>query len=389
MPKRLYQSLFALAITVALSACGGTNFRKSLLSGDTTAALRAIDTSNDVNTIDIQGYRPIHYAAHQGGVDVISKLIEHGADMDSSSMYGTTALIHTIENEQPAATGFLLARGASVQSASVGAVSPLMVAASKGNMSLVKELLDKGAAINERAANGTSALFVAILYGQNEVALYLLDNGADTRLTTRYGWTLLHAAAFCGSRDMFSALVERSETDSVTAASLSLKDDGFGETSMASARAHQFMGELLDAEGNGDAAFQHYEKAQNEFRIAAERFSDLSKALMAQGASADSQDAAHQPLLLASFFLPIVMFPAMIAAGANIENSIMADQSQTTLWLVPDITNNRMELYQRGKSLHNAAEVFDRGAALATSASQRIGAQIGCRTTSAGMRTGC
>jgi hypothetical protein len=90
---------------------------------------------------------PMHVAARAGHADILSLLLEHGADLDGKGINGQ---------------------------------SPLHRASANGALKAGQYLLDHGADINARNNDGRTSLYHARCYEQPEFARMLLERGART-----------------------------------------------------------------------------------------------------------------------------------------------------------------------------------------------------------------
>jgi ankyrin repeat protein len=130
-------------------------------------------TAVTVNEIILQGATPLFMAAEVNNLDVITTLVEAGADPLIATERGTT---------------------------------PLMMAAGAGTD------VQRERAPEERA--------VAI-----ETAKFLVERGVDVNAAGQYGWTALHAATYQGMNDLIEYLVSKG-------AKIDQKDE-FGQTPLS------------------------------------------------------------------------------------------------------------------------------------------------------------
>jgi ankyrin repeat protein len=128
----------------------------------------------------------------------------------------------------------LLGKGADVNSRTDRGGTALAVAAENGHRGIVKDLLDKGAQIN--AANivdGVTALIEASKNGHGEVVQALLDKGADVNARDREGWTAVTVARDAGTKALLVArLVE----------TVDIQTDGYKENYRLGAAGEQLPG---------------------------------------------------------------------------------------------------------------------------------------------------
>ena len=66
----------------------------------------------DVNAFDNFLWRPIHHACHAGHINIVQRLLEKGADINSQTIHGGTSLMRAMESSRVDLVRFLLERGA-------------------------------------------------------------------------------------------------------------------------------------------------------------------------------------------------------------------------------------------------------------------------------------
>jgi hypothetical protein len=119
------------------------------------------------------GQSPLITAADLGHRDIVTALLDGGADPDLVDWDGRAALA---------------------------------AAAASGAVEVVGALLESGADVNAQTWIGQTALMVAAINGHTEVARLLLDGGADPDVTDADGWTALMLARGHEHADMVDLL---------------------------------------------------------------------------------------------------------------------------------------------------------------------------------------
>ncbi|MDE0684573.1 MAG: ankyrin repeat domain-containing protein, partial [Candidatus Poribacteria bacterium] len=136
------------------------------------AALRG--SSIDVNLKDAVGRSPLRIAAEKGDINVVTFLIENGADVNVTDANGNTSLIFIINKT--------------------------------GNLEITERLLEKGAAVNTQNGNGETALMYAAWRGHANIVRLLLQNRADATVKNRRGDTALSLADSQGHLEIVEIL---------------------------------------------------------------------------------------------------------------------------------------------------------------------------------------
>jgi hypothetical protein len=116
---------------------------------------------------------PMHAAAAQGHVRVLSALLDHGAGTDPGDRDGNTPLINAAYHGQLEAVRFLIARGANVNAASAHGSTALVAAVYSGREDVLRELLAAGAAPAGANAAGEAPAVIAERAGRASMAAAL------------------------------------------------------------------------------------------------------------------------------------------------------------------------------------------------------------------------
>ncbi|MCM1322220.1 MAG: ankyrin repeat domain-containing protein [Bacteroides sp.] len=132
---------------------------------------------------------PLLFASYNDDIEMVKLLVENGANVNSQSSYGLTALMfasiyykqqreHTIE-----LIDFLISKGADMNKKSYDveglvAKTALMLAISAGNIDAILALIKNGADVNVKASNGATALSIARGKEFTEIENLLIQSGA-------------------------------------------------------------------------------------------------------------------------------------------------------------------------------------------------------------------
>eukprot|EP00752_Nemacystus_decipiens_P004447 g4060.t1 len=128
---------------------------------------------------------------HKHG-DVVTALLEHGADVNAAGPTGKTPLHHAVGCKYSAGQHLLLGAGASVHNKTLLGLTPLHVAATSSSVNTMRRLLRRGAHVNETNNEGSTALHLVCAYQRPRIQPavdLLLRAGASETAVDSAGWT--------------------------------------------------------------------------------------------------------------------------------------------------------------------------------------------------------
>ena len=135
----------------------------------------------DVNYADTDGNTLLMLVARDGSVKATELLLNAGAKVYPSNVFGETALmLATYAGHEPVAD-MLLAKGADVN-ANPGGWTPLHYAAFAGYIRLANKFISLVSVVDVKTLNQLTPLMVAAMNGHLEIVQTLLKNGADPTL---------------------------------------------------------------------------------------------------------------------------------------------------------------------------------------------------------------
>jgi uncharacterized protein len=143
------------------------------------AALRLIAEGTDVNERSADGTTALHWAAHQGDLELVEQLLERGADPNLRNDYGATAIAVAAVEADFMIMKALIDAGADVNSPNPEGQNVLMVVARTGHVDTAELLLSRGADVNAKEAwGGQTALMWAAAQKQPQMIRSLITHGA-------------------------------------------------------------------------------------------------------------------------------------------------------------------------------------------------------------------
>ncbi len=129
----------------------------------------------NINSQDDFGCTALIYAAYQGNLDIVRKLIEHGANVNLSDKRKKTPLHYAVSSNDFDIVSFLIETGAETNMQDESGSTPLIYAAHNSNLPIVRALIIKGRArtniVNHELINiaGLKCGFTAIDYSTGEM----------------------------------------------------------------------------------------------------------------------------------------------------------------------------------------------------------------------------
>lgn len=229
---------------------GRTPLTAAAYMGHCTVAEFLLESGANVNKCDVEGRSALAVAClcvptgHRHP-QLVSVLLEHGADPELQDKEGLTPLLVAAYEGQEEVAELLLEAGADPDRPGKDQMTPLLAAASGGHAETVRVLLLWGASTDVSDKEGRSALLLAAAAARGEEAVrVLLHRGLNENHQDRLGWTALHWAVCEGRRTICRSLVDGG-------AKVGLRDrEGYTPLLLAAEEGHTSCVELLINRGS-------------------------------------------------------------------------------------------------------------------------------------------
>ena len=148
------------------------------------------------------------FAAFRQESELIAWLLRHAADIETKNIFGNTPLHFAASGGHEVAVQLLVELGADRDAKSKSGDTPLHLAAFAGHEAVVRLLVELGADRGAKSDSGITPLHAAACVGHEAVVRLLVELGTDRDAKTNFGTTPLHSAAHAGHEAVVRLLVE-------------------------------------------------------------------------------------------------------------------------------------------------------------------------------------
>jgi ankyrin repeat protein len=154
------------------------------MKADQDLVKQVLDLGTNPDARDVDGGTSLQWAAWYGYDEIVSILLDHGADVNAvDGTSGRRPLHEAAEHGNLSTVKILLARGADVDAKDIWEWTPLHRAATQGGWKVVDTLLRHGADINLKTSGEKTSLDLACDKGQLETIRFLVHHLVDTLRT--------------------------------------------------------------------------------------------------------------------------------------------------------------------------------------------------------------
>ena len=173
-----------------------------------------IDAGADIETKDVEGHSPLHFACRSGSLDIVKLLVRAGAGVRVMDYEGHTCLTIAASCGHTETVRYLVGlKEVEVDYADDEDGTALHLAADNNHADVVQVLIDAGADIEVKDDRGRSPLLWSCSSGSLAVAKLLVRAGAGFGVTDNYGDTCLTIAAYRGHTETVRYLVGLKEVE--------------------------------------------------------------------------------------------------------------------------------------------------------------------------------
>lgn len=168
------------------------------------------DHDVNVNACDCDMNTPLLSACGSNNPDIISCLIDSGADPMARDVHGNTAIHIALKRKQTEVAYFLMSLEIiSWDAVNYRGVTFLMIAAKQGDIDLVSFLADQNADPKLKTSIGRTVLHYAIKHNNIEIVRMLLSlEVVDPTIHDKFGYSALHMAAMTRNVEMIQVVAE-------------------------------------------------------------------------------------------------------------------------------------------------------------------------------------
>ena len=197
---------------------GSTPLMVTCYNGHMNVATYLVEHGANLHLQEKNGNTCLHDAAEGGHVEIVSKLLAVGAKenqdyVNARKNSGTTPLMTTCSNGHMNVVTYLVEHGANVHLQDKDGDTCLHFAAERGHVEIASKLLGLGAKGKHDYVNGSNnfgrtPLMKTCYNGHMNIATYLIEHGANIHLQDNDGCTCLHYAAEKGHVEIASKLLD-------------------------------------------------------------------------------------------------------------------------------------------------------------------------------------
>ena len=154
----------------------------------------------------VHAQEAIHNAAKAGDLDSVKKLLTADTSLLNRKDKSGLTPLHYASSKSLEVVTYLIEKGANVNAKSKNGTTPLYSCARFGQTIIAKFLLEHGADINARS-DGGSPLHQAVYRSPKELVELFLSYKPDLTITDKEGQTVMHVAAVWNNYEIYPLLI--------------------------------------------------------------------------------------------------------------------------------------------------------------------------------------
>ncbi|KAL5328216.1 hypothetical protein ACEPPN_001712 [Leptodophora sp. 'Broadleaf-Isolate-01'] len=255
---------------------------------------------------------PLYYASLEGLFELVSLLLEKGADVNAQGGSYGNALQAALSRGHEATTALLLEKGADVNAQGGFYGNALQAASARGHEATTALLLEKGANVNAQGGFYGNALQAASASSHEAIAALLIEKGADVNTQGGVYGNALQAASGEGHEAIAALLIEKGANVNAQGR---YHDNAL---QVASGKGHEAIAALLIEKGANVNAQGRYH--DNALQVASGKGHEaIAVLLIEKGANVNAQGRYHDNALqVASAGGHEVIVALLIEKGADV-----------------------------------------------------------------------
>lgn len=187
---------------------GATALALAAEIGNNDIVTYLLENGANVNDVKNNGMTPLIMASIFGHKDVITTLIKNNAIIDYKDSIGNTALMNAAYKCHEDCFDELIKFGANINERNISNDSVLLFAVAGGNASIVSKLLELNVNINTTNNDNITALYYACSHGFTDVVIELLKYNPDLNIVS-FDNTVFCVAAINGHTDILELLMDK------------------------------------------------------------------------------------------------------------------------------------------------------------------------------------
>ena len=228
------------------------------------------------------GHTALQAACQNGHDDIVTALLEVGADIELEDDDGDRGVHHAAFGDAAGVMQLMGAAGADLNARNKRRQTPLHISVNKGHIDVVSVLLEHSCHTSLQDSEGDTPLHDAISKKRDDMISILLDHGADVRLANNSGFNSLHHASLRGNSSSLRLMLSQGTSRRPWLVDQG-KEDGYTALHLACLNNHPEVVRILVEEAGANPDLQNV-NLQTALHLAVERrHEDIVRCLVERG----------------------------------------------------------------------------------------------------------